>query len=329
MRSEPVIASHDKDYPIIIVDIDDMDADDELFRNWIRSAGITSITVRSPFDPYERKNMGLLAEQGDSIDHESYDMMSVKINTELSNIMFRITGTRYSTSVLVDNGYWGGGNYVCSRFRIGHDEYEYHSMVRSMVSSHVNYWLCQCDDAPGNDALDDLNRMELGKALVWFMEAGPEKRKTYADIITWVGPDIDPVAFLTGDGMNTAPARLITRADALIEHMEHARDSMATTMPDDIMGMVDACMSTAHTAASALRARSLADVNWNDQMDIIDTSATNLDALVFAASTMTVANENRHLRMALADTIHDIELMDNEYAAKNRTASMFPRRPSA
>jgi hypothetical protein len=53
-------------------------------------------------------------------------------------------------------------------------------------------------------------------------------------------------------------------------------------------------------------------------MDIIDTSATNLDALVFAASTMTMANESRHLRMALVDTIRDIELMNSEHEQRGR-----------
>jgi hypothetical protein len=85
-----------------------MNADDELFRNWIRSAGITSITVRSPFDPYERRGHGAAgADRAIDISHESYNMMSAKINTELSNIMFRIIGSRYRTSILIDNGYWG------------------------------------------------------------------------------------------------------------------------------------------------------------------------------------------------------------------------------
>jgi hypothetical protein len=59
-KSESDVVRHDTDYPVMEVDIDEMNADDELFRNWIRSAGITSITVRSPFDPYERRDMGLL-----------------------------------------------------------------------------------------------------------------------------------------------------------------------------------------------------------------------------------------------------------------------------
>jgi hypothetical protein len=317
-KSESDVVRHDKDYPIMAVNIDEMNADNELFHNWIHSAGITSITIRSPFDPYERGDMGLLARQGDDISHKSYNMMSDKITAELSNIMFRIIGSRYRTSILIDNGYWGSSSPDPS-FRINHDEYIYLSMakVRHGDGDYL-YWLCQCDDAPGNDALDDIERMELGKAITWFIEASTEERKTYADIITWVGPDVDPVPFLTGDGMNAAPARLINRADVLIEHMEHARDSMSSTMPDDIMGMVDACMNTAHTAASALRTRSLADVDWNDQMDIIDTSATNLDALVFAASTMTMANESRHLRLALVDTIRDIELMNSEHEQRGR-----------
>jgi hypothetical protein len=318
VKSEPDVVRHGKAYPVITVDIDNTDAYSELFKNWINSSGITSITVRSPFDPYERGDMGLLARQGDDISHESYNMASAKINTELSNIMFRIIGSRYRTSILVDNGYWGN-SIPDPSFRINHDEYVYHNMAKVCHGDgDYLYWLCQCDDAPGNDALDVFERTELGKAITWFMEASPEKRKTYAGIITWVGPDVDPVAFLTGDGMNAAPARLINRADVLIEHMEHARDSMSSTMPDDIMGMVDACMNTAHTAASALRTRSLADVDWNDQMDIIDTSATNLDALVFAASTMTMANESRHLRMALVDTIRDIELMNSEHEQRGR-----------
>ena len=50
VRSESDIVRHDTDYPMMAVDIDEMKADDESFRNWIRSAGITSITIRSPFD---------------------------------------------------------------------------------------------------------------------------------------------------------------------------------------------------------------------------------------------------------------------------------------
>lgn len=225
-KSESDVVRHDTDYPVMKVDIDKVNTDDESFRNWIRSAGITRITIRSPFDPYERRDMGLLARQGDDISHKSYDMMSAKINAELSNIMFRIIGSRYRISILIDNGYWVS-SIPNPSFRINHDEYIYCNMAKVRHGDgYYLYWLRQCDDAPGNDALDDIERMELGKAITWFMEASPEKRKTYAGIITWVGPDIDPVPFLTGDGMNTAPARLIERAEILIEHMEKIRGTI-------------------------------------------------------------------------------------------------------
>lgn len=322
VRSEPVIVRHSNDYPMMTVNIDDMDADDESFRNWIHSAGITSITVRSPFDPYDRKDMGLLTMQGGGISHESYNMMSAKINTELSNIMFRIIGTRYRTSVLVDNGYWATTG-VIPKFRIDHDEYAYYRMVRGRVSSHINYWLCQCDDAPGSDALDDLNRMELGKALVWFLEAGPEKRKTYAGIITWVGPDIDPVTFLTGGGMNTAPARVIARADILVEHVEKISGTLVN-VPDGIRMVIDKYVDTARSALTIIHSPATTPSvsrSWNDLLDIIEHSMMAVDALAMTAMTSNIARSNKQLDTALADTIHDIELMDNEYASKRSRLS--------
>ena len=317
-KSESDVVRHDTDYPVITVDIDNTDAYSESFRNWIRSAGITSITIRSPFDPYERGDMGLLARQGDDISHESYDMMSAKINAELSNIMFRIIGSRYRTSILIDNGYWAS-SIPDPSFRINHDEYIYRNMATACPArgDHL-YWLCQCDDAPGNDALDDIERMELGKAITWFMEASPEKRNTYAGIITWVGPDVDPVSFLTGDGMNAAPARLINRADVLIEHMEKIRGTL-TTVPDDIMATVDKYFGTARSALTIIHSPATtpsASRSWNDLLDIIEHSMMAVDALAMTVMTSNLAQSNKQLDMAFASAIHDIELMDGEHAAK-------------
>jgi hypothetical protein len=327
VKSEPDVVRHGKAYPVITVDIDNTDAYSELFKNWINSSGITSITVRSPFDPYERGDMGLLARQGDDISHESYNMASAKINAELSNIMFRIIGARYRTSILIDNGYWVGSMPNPS-FRINHDEYVYHNMAKVrhgdgdylywLFQCDYLYWLSQCDDAPGNDALDVFERTELGKAMTWFMEASPEERKPYADIITWVGPDVDPVAFLTGDGTNAAPARLIERADILVEHMEKIRGTL-TTVPDDIMATVDKYFGTARSALTIIHSPATtpsASRSWNDLLDIIEHSMMAVDALAMTVMTSNLAQSNKQLDMAFASAIHDIELMDGEHAAK-------------
>jgi hypothetical protein len=45
---------------------------------------------------------------------------------------------------------------------------------------------------------------------------------------------------------------------------------------------------------------------------------SDMDALVFATSTMTMENENRRLRLALVDTIRDIELMNSEHEQRGR-----------
>jgi hypothetical protein len=122
-------------------------------------------------------------------------MASAKINAELSNIMFRIIGSRYRTSILVDNGYWVN-SIPDPSFRINHDEYVYHNMAKVCHGDgdylYWLYWLSQCDDAPGNDALDIFERTELGKAITWFMEASPEKRKTIRGHHHMCGPGRRP-----------------------------------------------------------------------------------------------------------------------------------------
>jgi hypothetical protein len=320
VKSEPDVVRHNKAYPVMTVNIDEMNADDESFRNWIHSAGITSITIRSPFDPYERKDMGLPG-QGDNISHESYDMMSAEINAELSNIMFRIIGSRYRTSILVNNGYWVRANYVSPSFRIDHDEYILRSMVHAKPDNNngFDYWLSQCDDAPGNDALDVFERTELGKAMTWFMEASPEERKTYADIITWVGPDVKPVAFLTGSGKNVAPARLIERAEDYMRHIHASRAGIPEATPDDIADIADGYVANAESAMTMMREpKPAGNADWNAIVDVIDKAMSDMDALVFATSTMTMENENRRLRLALVDTIRDIELMSSEHEQRGR-----------
>jgi hypothetical protein len=204
-------------------------------------------------------------------------------------------------------------------FRINHDEYVYHNMakVRHGDGDYL-YWLFQCDDAPGNDALGVFERTKLGKAMTWFMEASPEERKKYAGIITWVGPDVDPVLFLTGSGKNVAPARLIERADILVEHMEKIRGTL-TTVPDDIMATVDKYFGTARSALTIIHSPATtpsASRSWNDLLDIIEHSMMAVDALAMTVMTSNLAQSNKQLDMAFASAIHDIELMDGEHAAK-------------
>lgn len=287
-----------------------------MFTNWVRSVGITGISIRSAADPFAAGSYGidhtLLITQGISIS----DGRTESINAELSNTMIHVTANKYVTSIILTGPYKfdSPGYYDVDkqpRIHIGDDEYRY---AVAAVSKHM--FIDQCDDMPGNDVFTTLDREALVCGLLGLLGMSPEDRREFSSIITWVGPDVDPVAFLTGSRDGTVPAannRDRRMAATFIDHMKRTRDDLARSMPEAIMSMADRYVAVADESASLIPT-----AIDRSAIGTIEDAMLSLDALAFTARSTRLADEGRRLDGALAAVMRDIELMNSEHEQHDR-----------